>query len=411
MQGKTTQELSRDFDLRSTEDQIKKLYQQAHDLQIAIDDIKLELDSKVDLISRSQSLNSVTTSNTIGSGVISSTGISDGTSITFSGIGTYFTSEIAAANVTLTNYAIRLGAVSYPIISINNDSSLTVSGTTNISAFTEQFYSIVKPVTAEQLVGDYEFGVLNGKLFNGRINQKSILSHYGRMADPYDVVNVQYVKNATYPILVKALQAIKRIGDSVGINSTTGTTYSYTYHNCCFDFDNSVTYGTATTTQTAAERLALSTFNFNTFTMNYRNCAINLGTPDATSDVRYYGPIAVNANIVTKEYADNRASALYDSIIFKTGIVAHLGFIPLPYYDDGTRATIDEVKAVMVSSRQHGWWCGEHNSLTLLDCYVMDYNTLQVWCRTTTISGRDRGSVQMGANYLIICQRKKSTVV
>lgn len=407
MKDQFKSEIIRDYDLRSVADQLKKLYQKAHDIQVAIDDIQLELDSKVDLISRSQSLNSITTSNIIGSGVISSTGISDGSVITFTGIGTYFTSEIAAANTTLTNYAIRLGAISYSVVAINNDGSLTVSGATNISAFTEQFYSIVKPVTAEQLVGDFEFGVLNGKLFNGRINQKSILSHYGRMADPFDVVNVQYVKNATYPILVKALQAIKRIGDTVGTNSATGTTYTYNYNNCLFNFDNSVTYGSATTTQTAAQRLALSTFNFNTFTMNYKNCNINLGTADATSDVRYYGPIAVGANIATKEYVDNNAQTIYDGLLITKGTINHGATIPFPSYSDGTKATIDDVLDCIVRPKYIQWGEGEHNTTMQLEVFA-DPVTLTVTCRTVVIAGGGsyRRAYDGTAEYTLICKQK-----
>ena len=313
---KTNLETIKHFDLRSIGDQVKGLYQRLHDAYVQIEDIKIELDSKVDLISKSQSLNSVTTHTRIGSGVISSTGISTGGFITFTGLGTFFTTEINPSGTSPIVSAIRIDATTYSIATISDNNTLTVVSDDDIAAFDKVFYAIVKPATAEQLIGDYEFGSTNGRLFNGRINQNSILQHYGRMADPFDVVNIEYVHRTNYPILIQALKAIKRYGDTVGNVDSGGWQrgmYTYNYRNCDFIFDNSIRNPSALPTK----------FEFNYFDVKFTDCNsiifkncpnVSFGLPGGpTTDVKYYGLTSDPNNMVVRKDLNDLKDSLLDS--------------------------------------------------------------------------------------------------
>lgn len=160
------------------------------------------------------------------------------------------------------------------------------------------------PATSNVQTGNFEYGVLNGAVYNGVINKSSTLKHYGRISDPADVVNVSFVQKTVNPAIVLAQNAIQRNGDTVGL--ATGTTrYNYLF----------------------------------------RNCDINLGSASyPNGEVKYYGPITDLNHIATKDYVDDKVvitegSSLTQSIIDIGGVT----FLSLsgPAYDaPNTESTI-----------------------------------------------------------------------
>lgn len=210
-------------DIRSAMDQLRLLIKQNNDTQNNIKKIFEELDKKVNLKSKYLTeLNPVTE---IGTGVITVSGLD------IIGIGTLFTNEIIIGN------SIKVGTETRIIDSIIDDTHATIteSFTTDSS---NQVYGIVKLISRELLTGNFEFGQTNAETFNGVINKSSTFQHYGRMTHPYDIINVQFAQRLFNPAMARAMNAIQRDGDTVGLETLNGEEkYNYLLRNLTWNFN------------------------------------------------------------------------------------------------------------------------------------------------------------------------------
>lgn len=243
-------------DLKSAMDQVKFLCSQISELQQDVININTELEKKVALQSRMNDGSS--TISVLGSGVIA-TITSSGTVL--NGSATFFVKETAIGN------QIKIGSEIVTITAYNAitpDTKITVTPAIT-GTYVNQIYAIIKPSTKEVLKGDFNFGELNGSTFNGYIASGSKLEHRGRMSDPNDVVNVQFVQKNINPVMVRAQNAIQRDGDTI-----TGLDAS------------------------------------NRYVYNYENTNINFGTDTNTNvEVNYYGLLDNDNSVVTKGYVDD----------------------------------------------------------------------------------------------------------
>lgn len=191
-----------------------------------IEDIYEKLNEKVNLTSRM--MEGGTTYNTLGSGVISISG-SNAT-----GTGTLFTKECAIGN------QIKVGTETQQIETILSDTSLTFIDPF-VNTYTNNVYAIIKNATQEVLTGDYSFGELNGYPFRGIIKQGSSFEHYGRISEPYDLVNVKFLQRAVNPAMSRAQNAIQRDGDTIGLQGTNvldADKLNYLFRNTKMVFDS-----------------------------------------------------------------------------------------------------------------------------------------------------------------------------
>jgi len=250
-------------DLKSAMDQLRFFCSQLSNVQQDVENLYLELDKKV-------ALEGATTVTKVGSGIISSI-TNSGTVL--HGAGTLFSKEAAIGNT------IKIGSESTVIVSLDAttpDVKLTVSPAL-VGSYTNQIYAIVKAMTKEVLTGYYDFGILNGNTFKGVVRQSSTFELYGRMSQPNDAVNVQYVQNAVNPVMVRAQNAIQRDGDIVqGLSNVNRYVYAYKYT----DF-------------------------------NYENAKINFGNDtNAYVEVHYYGPMTDPTHMVTVQKLTDTQTAI-----------------------------------------------------------------------------------------------------
>lgn len=228
----------RNGDLRSAMDALRGLTKFAVDLQQQLITVKTELDKKINATSKY--LDSPTTIELVGHGTISC----DADSAKVIGVGTFFMKDISVGNL------IKVGSLSRSVIGIDDDTHLTVDTIFN-NPFSNYSYNVIRHQNKETFKGMFEFGELthdtnNVELtnipFKGNIAQNSYFTHYGRISDPYDLVNVRFVQNAVAPAMARALNAIQRDGDTIGrLTKKTNTNnlvdpYVYWYRNCSFKF-------------------------------------------------------------------------------------------------------------------------------------------------------------------------------
>lgn len=252
-------------DIKSAMDQLHFLTSEIVLLNAQVENLYAELAKKVNLTS--QALNGALNKTVLGSGVVSV----NGTNI--DGIGTSFKTECAVGNL------IKVGLESATITNIDNDTSITTN--VSLTACSNQIYAIVKNATQELLTGDFQFGELNGDRYNGVITQDSTLQHFGRMTSPNDVVNVQFVQRAVNPAMARALNAIQRDGDIVGLETVESIYDRYNYL--------------------------------------FRNINLILGDPSlGNTDAKYYGPIEDNNHILVKKSLDDAIFAITQKRYFTT---------------------------------------------------------------------------------------------
>jgi hypothetical protein len=214
--------------LKSTLAQIHEAFLHLQNVKQDIDDIYVQLNKKVNLVS--DMLDGQTTSKVLGPGTVSVSGS------TVTGTGTNFLQYVSITD------QIQVGAELETVLSIQDDTHLT---TVNpfVTAYTNNIYAIIRPATRERLIGDFEFGQLNGQQFRGVIQAGSYLEQYGRIATPNDVVNVQFLQKTVSPAIVLAQNAIRRSGDKVGIEFVTGvppTSFQFINTSMTFDAHSSV---------------------------------------------------------------------------------------------------------------------------------------------------------------------------
>lgn len=219
-------EIIRQGDIRSAMDQIKAVCEDVKQTQLQLTDLYSALESKIN--SNSRSLEGNTYITIVGSGTITTST----SSYVIIGTNTAFNSELEVG------WSIKIGNDTHVIESITDNEHLTLASYPS-SNMSQQLFGIIKPVTKEQLIGDFQFGAFNNPSapFRGVINNGSSLEHYGRIAQPNDIINVNYMTKQLSPIARLAAKGISRFGDTINGSS-------YKYQNCKIDFDSrcSVTY-------------------------------------------------------------------------------------------------------------------------------------------------------------------------
>ena len=216
--------------LRSAADQVRALFGEVKDIYSQIENIQTELDLKVNLRSK-KLLDGTVNYSVIGSGSVSASGFE------VIGTNTSFTTECVISD------QIKIGTETKTILTITDNTHLTIDNVSPATAFTstytDQVYAFIRPATRERLIGEFEFGQTNGTPFNGAINQGSVLTHAGRMTNPLDVVNINFVQKSVGPAMSRAINSIKRDGDIVGPTTVvTGIqpVFYYTFQNCDFTY-------------------------------------------------------------------------------------------------------------------------------------------------------------------------------
>lgn len=207
---------------KALHDQIHSLAKKYNEVQELILSIDKKLNEKANLTS--QYLEGSSTVNKLGSGNVS---VSLKELI---GTNTLFLTELAIGDtVNISNYSFVVES-----ISSNTSALLKISSPIQLN---NQIYTITKQSTKEVFTGLFHYGETNGSAFEGRVNEGSILEHYGRMSSPNDIVNVYFVKKAITPAVVAAKKAIQRTGDIVE-SSDALSPYDYIYNNCNLNFNN-----------------------------------------------------------------------------------------------------------------------------------------------------------------------------
>jgi hypothetical protein len=262
-------------DIKSAIDQIKYLIIQNNQTQANLNKIFQELDTKVNL--QSEYLTALDPILKIGSGTVSANGIN------VTGIGTLFTREISVGN------SIKIGTETQVVATIVDDLNLTV-----VSAFTStsvnQVYGVLKLLSKEVLTGNFEFGVTNGTPFAGVVNQGSVFQYYGRMTDPYDIINVQFAQRLFTPAMIRAANSILRTGDTVGDASLV---YEYLFKNVNWTFDtsSSVYYdGPITQPNHLATLKTVQDYVTTATTKRYIKSIDNTLTELVANKLEFYGP-------------------------------------------------------------------------------------------------------------------------
>jgi hypothetical protein len=263
-------------DLKSAMDQLHFLCSEISILKENVNAIYEDLDTKVDLASAMQNGSTVVTR--IGTGIIASTSDSGAT---LNGTGTLFTKETQVGN------EIRIGAETTYITAVTSDVIITVSPALT-GTYTNVIFAIIKNATKEVLTGDFNFGILNGDIFNGTVISGSTFQMFGRMTQPNDIVNVQFVQKAVYPAMVRAQNSILRVGDT--INGPTNTSGSGTV------FDNNYTY-----------KFTNCNWTFDTGIISFGD------TTNAYTQLFYYGPTTNTNHVATVGYVSDIKSELMDN--------------------------------------------------------------------------------------------------
>ena len=202
-------------------DEIHELAKRYSNIISSINDMRGDLNKKVNL--KSEQIDGPSTTSRLGSGTVS---ISDTALI---GNSTLFLSELSVGDT------IKVSLYSFIIKTIDSSSYATIENPTNIS-LSDQIYSIIKPTTKEVLSGAFSFGNLENA-FQGKIGEESIFEHYGRMTQPNDLVNLNFVKRSVTPVLVLARKAIQRTGDTIE-SLDESSPYEYIYNNCDLYYNN-----------------------------------------------------------------------------------------------------------------------------------------------------------------------------
>lgn len=264
-------------DIKSAMDQIKYLIIKNNEAQVNINKIYNALDEKVNLKSKLITVGVPILE--IGSGTVSAT------LSTVTGTGTLFTREFIVGN------SIKIGTEIIAVASITSDTLLTVDFDFDFD-YTDQVYGIEKIINPEVLTGNFNFGVTNGDIFNGIVNQGSILQHYGRMTNDYDVINVQYAKRLSTPAMIRAANSILRTGDYVGPDTIASPSdkYTYNFQNIVWTFDTSVqAYYAGAIDQADTDQARLSFIN-----RGYVD--LKLANFDSAMRASYFGANWINEN-------------------------------------------------------------------------------------------------------------------
>ena len=208
-------------DLRSAMDGIIYLSNVVNSLNNNIQDLTHQLEGKVNTISK---IGTSTTTSILGTGFITTAGSISHDTIT----DTYYQELTGSSPATIflsqvqIGYEIQIGSVTALVYSIIDDHHLTVvciDGVTPAFTITANVpFGIIKPSTADTLIGTYAFGAFggpSGQTFQGVIGANSSLQTYGNMSLLKDVVNVEYVQNSVAPVMALANRSIKRDVDTI----------------------------------------------------------------------------------------------------------------------------------------------------------------------------------------------------
>lgn len=203
-------------------DEIYGLTKKYSNIISSLNDMQENLNKKVNLTS--EQVDGSTTTSKLGSGTININGT------TLTGDSTLFLSELSPGDT------LKISTYSFVIQSIDSSTTAYVIENLNNIYLNNQIYSIIKLSTKEVLNGPFSFGDLKNT-FQGRIGEGSILEHYGRMTQPNDLVNLNFVKKSVTPALVLARKAIQRTGDTIE-SLDESSPYNYIYNNCNLYYNN-----------------------------------------------------------------------------------------------------------------------------------------------------------------------------
>lgn len=249
-------------------DQLKFISYKLAVQQAQVDNVIASLNNKINAQSEYNEADVVR--NIAGSGTITTNGL------IVTGKSTLFTSEVSFdLSDTIKTY-IKVGANKREIASVESDTQLTLVSSFPTNLTTDSFYGLELPVTKEVLSGDFRFGELNNPLkqFRGFLEQGSYFLHHGRIQDPYDLVNVKYVQRQVAPAMARALNAIQRDGDIIGLEGYTADKYEYLF----------------------------------------RNCLMTIGDPlSANSELKYYGPTTDPNHVITRNVLEGYDNAVANS--------------------------------------------------------------------------------------------------
>lgn len=249
-------------------DQLKFISYKLAVQQAQVDNVIASLNNKINAQSEYNEADVVR--NIAGSGTITTNGL------IVTGKSTLFTSEVSFdLSDTIKTY-IKVGANKREIASVESDTQLTLVSSFPTNLTTDSFYGLELPVTKEVLSGDFRFGELNNPLkqFRGFLEQGSYFLHHGRIQDPYDLVNVKYVQRQVAPAMARALNAIQRDGDTIGLEGYSADKYEYLF----------------------------------------RNVLMTIGDPLlANSELKYYGPTSDPNHVITRNVLEGYDNAVANS--------------------------------------------------------------------------------------------------
>lgn len=253
-------------DIKSAMDQLQFVNTELYSLQEQISNVYAELQKKVNLVSEyKEGLITVTK---LGPGTVEV----DGDFIY--GVGTFFTTDCEVGNL------IKIGDETIAIDSIISDTELRTIYSFNFTSNYGVLYAIIKNATQELLTGDFQYGELNAKPYNGVVTQGSTLQQYGRMSLPTDVVNVQFVQRAVNPAMARAMNAIQRTGDYVTGTATAALSYTFDY---------------------VSMNWLNSNIAFDSCDVLFNSNTVTVGSETSGSDLKYYGESGDPNNVLVRK--------------------------------------------------------------------------------------------------------------
>jgi len=226
MQLQTIIDQIKNGDLYSAMDAIKYLSGTISELKKELTAIETQLVGKVN--TTSQLSTQASTSSLLGTGTVAigstiATGVDSNGVLHYvqeiTGTSTVFLSQVQIGNL------IKIGDISAEVFDIRSNTILQVicPNATTVVFPTQapgQLFSIVRPGTSDELIGNYNFGAYNGGIngkqtFHATINRGSGITHSGNMSASTDLVNVGYVQSAINPVFTLAQRAILRDSDNI----------------------------------------------------------------------------------------------------------------------------------------------------------------------------------------------------